>query len=165
MRVPLPLLLVLVLIVLWCLVNGAFTVGNVLAGCVFGALFVLLTRAGYGRALPLTQLPRRLFFLCIYLFVLIPGDVIRSNAALAWRLLRRQPKIRPGIARVSLGDITGPVEALEEHAITLTPGQLIVDYSEDGRTIYVHLIDVTEVEEKQAGTWRTYRKVLGEVFG
>lgn len=164
MKVPLPLLLVLVLAGLWCLVNGAITIGNALAGCAFGAVFVVLTRAGYRHSIPITQLPRRIFFLCLYLLVLIPYDVVRSNAALAWRLLRPRPAINPGIVRVPLGDIAGPVEALEEHAITLTPGQLVVEYAEEEHAIYVHLIDVAQLEEKQAGIWRAYRRVLLEIF-
>lgn len=164
MRVPLPLLLTLLLAGLWCLINGAITLGNVLAGCMFGGLFVLLTRAGYQHAIPVAQLPRRLFFLCIYLLVLIPYDVIRSNATLAWRILRPRPAINPGIVRIALKDMAGTVEALEEHAITLTPGQLVVEYAENERSIYVHLIDVAQLEEKQSGLWRTYRRVLQEIF-
>jgi multisubunit Na+/H+ antiporter MnhE subunit len=49
---------------------------------------------------------------------------------------------------VKSGDLTKQVLGLEEQVITLTPGQLVVDYSGDDEMIYVHTIDVTDYEEK-----------------
>lgn len=147
----------------WCLVIGEFSPGQALLGLIFGTLFVLVTGAGAGQRIPLAQLPHRLAYLGIYLLVLIPYSVIRSNLDMARRLLRPKPDIRPGIVRVRLGSAPEPVSALMAHAITMSPGEMVVDYSEDGRTLYVHLVDVTETEAKRA-SWRIYRRVFQRIF-
>ncbi|MDQ4075865.1 MAG: Na+/H+ antiporter subunit E [Chloroflexota bacterium] len=158
------LLFVLALTLVWSLVMGEFSVGQALLGFAFGSLFVVITGAGKERSIPLTELPRRLFYLAVYLLVLVPYDVVGSNLGLARRLLRREPAIRPGIVRVRLGEVTPATRALEEHAITMAPGQMVVDYSTDSNTMYIHLIDVTDVEKKGGSLWGIYRRVLQRIF-
>ena len=159
-----PLLLVLVMTGSWCLVIGEFSLGQVLLGLIFGSLFVLVTNAGRGRIVPLSELPERAAYLSVYLLVLIPYNIVRSNLDLAWRLIRPRPHIRPGIVRVRLAAVPETTLALVSHAITMAPGQMVVDYSEDGRTIYVHLIDVTNAEAEQVSFWRIYHNVLQRAF-
>ena len=65
-----PLLLVLVMTGSWCLVIGEFSLGQVLLGLIFGSLFVLVTNAGRGRIVPLSELPERAAYLSVYLLVL-----------------------------------------------------------------------------------------------
>lgn len=160
----LAVLTVLILAGVWCLIYGEFSPRQVLLGGLFGTLFVLVTGVGRGHTVSLSRLPRRMLYLGLYLLVLLPADLIQSNLVLARRLLRRRPDIRPGIVRVPLEQASWATVALEEHAITVSPGQLVVDYTADERMIYVHMIDVTEIEEKQASLWRRYRDVLQEVF-
>jgi multicomponent Na+:H+ antiporter subunit E len=151
------------LAVVWCLIRGEFTWGQIVLGLIFASLFVGSTRLGGGQSVPIRQLPKRFIFLCLYLIVLI-YDIVQSNLEFAGRLLRRTPAIRPGIVRVRLGSIAEGTAELEAHAITVAPGQMVVDYSQDGRTIYVHLIDVTAADAKRTSIWRTYRALLHEVF-
>lgn len=158
------LLFVFALTLVWCLVIGEFSVGQVLLGFTFGSLFVIVTGAGKERSVPLVELPRRLFYLAVYLLVLVPYDVVQSNVRLARRLLRREPAIRPGIVRVRLGEVTPATSALEEHAVTMAPGQMVVDYSAEGNTMYIHMMDVTDIEKKGGSLWRLYRRVLQKIF-
>lgn len=157
-------LVVIVLTGVWFLIIGEFSPGQALLGLLFGALFVLATGAGRGRRMAVGGLPRRIGYLAFYLFLLLPYDVVRSNLQMARRLLRRTPLVRPGIVRVPLEDIPKAAVALEEHGITLSPGQMVVDYARDERTAYVHLIDVAEAEGREGALWRLYREVLRKVF-
>ena len=160
----LSLLLALAMTGVWCLVIGELSLGQVLLGLTFGSLFVLVTGAGRGQTVPVIQLPVRLAYLSVYLVVLIPYGIARSNLDLAWRLLRLKPDIRPGIIRVQLGPLPEATSALVAHAITMSPGQMVVDYSPDGSTMYVHLIDASQAEIKQISFWRIYHSVLGRIF-
>lgn len=154
----------IVLAGVWCLVIGEFSVGQVLLGLVFGSAFVAATGAGRGRVVPFSELPVRIGCLAFYLLVLIPFDIVRSNLGMARRLLRRVPAISPGIVRFPLRDLPRTAVALEEHAMTLSPGQMVVDYSRDERMVYVHLIDINESEGRTAALWRRYHDLLGRVF-
>jgi multisubunit Na+/H+ antiporter MnhE subunit len=159
-------LLSVVLAFVWCLVVGEFAAAQVLVGLAFGAGFVRITGLGRGRSIPLRELPRRAALLLFLLLLLIPADVIRSNFRIAARLLRRHPPLRPGILRLPLGrEISEITVALEEHVITLTPGQMVIDYSADEHVAYVHVLDVEEARAAADGIWKRYRNLLGEIFG
>ncbi|MBI4497358.1 MAG: Na+/H+ antiporter subunit E [Chloroflexi bacterium] len=157
-------LLTLVMAGVWCLMVGEFSVGQVLLGLLFGASLVLLTGAGRGRTVPWSQLPRRTAFLALYLLALLPASLVLANLDLARRLLRPHPAIRPGIVRLTLGDVAEATAALVAHGITLTPGELVLDASADGRTIYIHVIDASDVELRRTPSWQRYADVLRRVF-
>lgn len=148
----------------WCLVIGEFSLGQFALGLIFGGLFLFITKAGAGHRTRFRDIPRRLLYLVIYLLILIPIDVFKSNIDLARRLLRKTPAIRPGIVRVELGEITERASALISHAITMTPGELVIDYSKDGRTIYVHLIDAEDAEGRRTAFWRLYYAILQRII-
>jgi multisubunit Na+/H+ antiporter MnhE subunit len=153
------------LAVVWCATVGDFGRGQVVLGLILGSAYVLATGTGRGRRVPLAEIPRRLVYLLLFLLVLLPYEVVRSNLSMARRLLRRTPALRPGILRVPLGEeVSRATVALEEHAITLTPGQMVVDYSADENTAYVHFIDVHEAESLRRSTWKRYRTVLDRIF-
>jgi multisubunit Na+/H+ antiporter MnhE subunit len=160
----LALLLVLATAAVWCLVFGVFSLGQVILGLIFGSAFVLVTGAGRHRVVPLGELPKRLFYAGVYLLLLIPYDIVRSNLDMARRIIRPQPDIRPGIVRVPIGSVSQATSALIAHAITMSPGEMVIDYSPDGRTIYVHLVDVAEATAREASFWRFYRLVLERMF-
>jgi multicomponent Na+:H+ antiporter subunit E len=160
----LSLILVLVMAGTWSLVIGEFSLRQILLGLVFGTVFVLVTRAGRGRSVPVSHLPRRMFYVSLYLFVLLPYDIARSNVDMARRLLHRRPVLRPGIMRLRLGPASEATSALVAHAATMMPGVMVVDMSEDHRTFYIHIIDIREAEERQASFLRIYHTVLRRVF-
>lgn len=158
-------ILVLVMAGAWVLVNGEFSLSQILLGLAFGTAFVLVTRAGMGRTVHLSRLPRHMFYLSLYLFVLLPYDIFRSNVDMARRLLHRRPVLRPGIVRLRVGPASEATSALVAHAVTLTPGTVVVDMSDDHRTFYIHIIDVRQAEERQLSFLRIYHAVLRRVFG
>ncbi len=151
----LGLLLIGALSVVWCLVSGEFSLRQWLTGLLFGALLVLVTGWGREQRIPLGELPRRAVFLIWLFVVLLPYHVVRANFQIAWRLIRPVPAVNPAIVRVPAGDLTESALGVEEQIITLTPGQLVVDYADDAKAIYVHLLDAGEYEKKDEAsvTW------------
>lgn len=158
------IVIVLALTGTWCLIRGEFNVGEGVLGVVFSTAFVLLSGAGQGRRVPVAELPRRGLYLALYLFVLLPYDLVQSNLDMARRLLHHEPLLRPGIVRFELGKVVDLSLAIEEHGITMTPGQAVIDYAADRQTIYIHVIDIEGVEGKQERLWRRQRDVLQKVF-
>jgi multicomponent Na+:H+ antiporter subunit E len=141
-------LLVLGLSGVWCLIVGEFSLRQWIVGLVVGTVMVLVTGWGREQRVSLARLPRQLLLLIFFVLILIPYHIVSANFQMAWRLLRGNDAFKPGIVRVKSGDLTKQVLGLEEQVITLTPGQLVVDYSGDDEMIYVHTIDVTDYEEK-----------------
>ena len=141
-------LLILALSGVWCLIVGEFSLRQWVVGLVVGTVMVLATGWGREQAVPLVELPRRLLFLLFFVLILIPYHIVSANFQMAWKLVRGNTAFKPGIVRVKSGDLTQRALGLEEQLITLTPGQLVVDYSGDDEMIYVHTIDITDYEEK-----------------
>lgn len=189
-KISVSLLFVGAAALLWCLVIGEFSLGELLLGLLFGGVFVMLTGAGRGErapdraigppggppaigeasarrppaVVPVKELPSRLFYLAVYVLVLIPYSIVQSNLDMARRLLYPKPDVLPGIVRVELGPVSEATAALVAHALTMTPGETVIDYSDDGETLYVHLVDVAEAAEREASFWRLYHRVLEQVF-
>ena len=105
----------------------------------------------------------------LYLLLYIPVFTfycILANFDVAYRVLHPKLPIRPGIVKVktTLSTPTGRVALA--NSITLTPGTLSVDLTDDGY-LYVHWINVTaiDVEEATKKIVRRFEPILKEVFG
>jgi multicomponent Na+:H+ antiporter subunit E len=97
--------------------------------------------------------PARLGALLVYL-PLVAWDVLLSGVAVARLVLRPSLPIRPGI--VETPPPPGPewVQAANAHAISLTPGELVIDMNDD--RMRVHCLDTprSEVSLPRAQRWR-----------
>jgi multicomponent Na+:H+ antiporter subunit E len=126
------------LAIVWAAVTGALTLPNIVLGAVVAAVSLMLlrdrfrSRGGVGRALRMLSLG--LFFLREVLLsaISVAAWVVRPNAATA---------MSPRIIAFPL-TVTRDVEiTLLANLITLTPGTLSIDVSDDRRTLYVHALD------------------------
>lgn len=99
--------------------------------------------------------PVRIFWFLVYVPVFF-FYVIKANLDVVYRALHPQMPIRPGIVevRTSLKTASG-ITALA-NSITLTPGTLTVDLTDDGK-LYVHWIYV-RAEEPEAATEHIARR-------
>jgi len=138
---PLPLIGLLALG--WAAATGSFSLLNLAFGAALGGASLYLVRnqvggPGFGprarRVATLTLLFVRELFVSAFRVARL---VIRPD------LNRR---IRPAIVAFPLSTDRDVEIALLANLITLTPGTLSVDVSEDRRVLYVHAIDVEDKE-------------------
>ena len=80
----------------------------------------------------------------IFLFI----EIIKANLDVAFRVIKPVIRINPGIVTVKTKLKTAMGRMVLANSITLTPGTLTVDI--DGDTLYIHWIDVTNMDEKVA---------------
>jgi multicomponent Na+:H+ antiporter subunit E len=86
----------------------------------------------------------------ISLVLLFLRELILSALKVALLVVSPKPRLRPGIIAYPL-TLTGDAEiTLFANMITLTPGTLSVDVSDDKRTLFIHAIDI-ESREKLIG--------------
>ena len=76
------------------------------------------------------------------LIALFVRELVLSALKVAWLVVQPRPRIRPGIVAHPLTVTTDAQITLLANMITLTPGTLSVDVSDDRKWLYVHAIDI-----------------------
>ena len=152
-------------IVLLTLVYLAFTANlelfNVIAGFIVASLVALLIRP-QPRKVNWRHFPQVALALVRYVLVLV-YDLVVSGIQVARIVLNPSMPIKPGIIAIHSKCRSEMATALNAHAITLTPGELVVEMSEDG-VMYTHCLDASKSEEvvEQAQTMRV--ELLEKIF-
>ncbi len=153
------------LIILCALIYLALTanleLSNVVVGVAVGVVVALVLRPK-PEPLAISSLPMALFNLVRYV-AWLSVDIIRNGIRVARIVLDPKMPIRPGIIAVKSGMKTELGVALNAHAITVTPGEQVVEIAEDG-TLYVHCLDVEASAAGMEAAQRARREMLGRIF-
>jgi multisubunit Na+/H+ antiporter MnhE subunit len=158
------LLLALPLAVIWMVVTSNVSLGSFLVGAILGIAILLLVRSERP-ALQWRRLPDQLVAFVVYT-VTLTRDVIMCSIDVARRVLRRDMAITPGILAVPTQDMqeNDVIAAFSAHGITITPGELVVDF-DGAHTMYVHCLDVEASAESasvaQSKRLHLLRRILG----
>lgn len=155
---PHPLLSVVLLIV-WLLLFNAVSLGLILLGLVFAVLIPLFTNAFWPER-PRIARPGVALMLAMRLL----RDIVLANFTVARQILSPIRNIHPDFVEF-------PLELENEFAITilaslisLTPGTVSSDLSEDRRTLIVHALDVHDKAALIAEIKARYEYPLREIF-
>ncbi|OQX84174.1 MAG: hypothetical protein B6D63_05150 [Candidatus Latescibacteria bacterium 4484_7] len=160
-RVLFIILLALMLTGLYAAWTHTTVEGNILilfiAALVISALFT--TRK---RFIPLE--PKRIAYAIAYIPYMFYA-IIRANFDVARRVVQPTIPINPGIVEVRTKLKSSIGKTVLANSITLTPGTLSVDIR--GNRLFIHWIDVRDVEEKGAteDIVRGFERFLEVIFG
>jgi multicomponent Na+:H+ antiporter subunit E len=121
---------------------------DLLAGVVVALLVVLVMKEVPAEEVAKAFDVRRYCWLAVYLVVLA-YYVIKANLDVMYRLLHPDMPIRPGIVKVKTELKTPTGVTVLANSITLTPGTLTVNATEDG-WLYVHWICVASDDPEEA---------------
>ena len=154
-----PAFLVALFTLLWLAVSGSFTVPNLLLGIAASALCLFLIR---GHLHPDGRRLRPLKILSLLTLF------IKELALSAWKVavLVASPKmnLKPGIFAFPLTVDRDFEITLLANLITLTPGTLSVDVSEDRKVLYVHAIDCSDPAGARRDIAGGFEKKILEAF-
>ena len=152
---------VLVLALMWTLITGSFTFGNLVLGGGVGILALLLMRHQIVRPTLLRRLGRMISLAGLFLY-----ELALSAFRVAVLVLRPDMKnhLKPGIVAFPLTVTSDPEITLLANLITLTPGTLSVDVSNDRKTLYVHALSVPDRDALIADIAGGFEAKIREVF-
>jgi len=147
------------MVLTWTLYLPSLLVGLVVSMFIalwFGDVFV-------ERARNFFQIKRLAYLL--YYIPLFTYYCLLANFDVAYRVLHPALPIEPGIVKVKTTLTNTTAKVALANSITLTPGTLSVEMTDDGY-LYVHWIKVrtTDVEEATEMIIRKFEKVLKEIF-
>ena len=136
--------------ILWAALLGSYDFLTLLSGFFIGlALFALTLRE------PTALYRRRVFAILRFAFFYL-GEIIKSNLQIALDIVRPRPDIKPGIVAVNVEGLSERATVLVANLITMTPGTLSLDVSEDGCWIYVHCLYLKDPEASRQSMEKDY---------
>ncbi|MCP4623835.1 MAG: Na+/H+ antiporter subunit E [bacterium] len=136
-------------------------VANIILGFFIAAGILLLLRPPK-RPVKWRRLPAALMSAFVYIVVLL-YNMFRSGIQVARIILHPKLPIKSGIVGIRAAGKSELGRALSAHAISLPPGELLVEMDEDG-TMYIHSLDV-DLTVKQAGAAQKYQgDMLKKIF-
>jgi multicomponent Na+:H+ antiporter subunit E len=149
---------------IWLLLTWSLDVQVVIAGVIAAAIAAMLFHEILPKEHHVFVSPKRIFWFLVYVPVFF-YYVMAANLDVVYRALHPKMPINPGIVKVrtKLKSESG-ITALA-NSITLTPGTLTVDVSDDGH-LYVHWINVKQkgVEEATEAVARRFEWFLEKIF-
>ena len=122
-------------------VMGQFNLSGVVSGFVVGYAALWLTKPLYGSTRYFERLPRVLGLIAFF-----GKELLVSNLKVLWDVITPQHISRPGIIGLTLDARTDAEIMLVANLISLTPGTLSLDLSEDKRVLYVHVMFLDDIE-------------------
>lgn len=155
---PAPLLS-LALFVAWLLLASSASPGNVALAGLFAVMIPWFTE-------PLrADRPRpRAWLTAARLTLVVLYDIVMSAITVARQILGPEAQLRPGYVWVPLELVDPHGIVLLASAITLTPGTLSADLSDDRRHLLVHALHIDDEAALVASIKQRYEAPLRAIF-
>lgn len=156
-----PLMIVIVLALIWAAMTGTFSGLNLLLGAGIGAVAVLLLRRSLAKGRRLHQLRSVTALALLFLYEL---GVSAVRVAIVVLTPNMKSVLRPAIIAFPLSVKSDAEITLLANLITLTPGTLSVDVSQDRSLLYVHTLTLSTREALIADIAGGFEVKVREVF-
>ena len=152
--------LTLLLAVIWMLLENTFSFGVLVFGLILGLIIPVVT-AAYWPNRPRLSRP---FGIAGYVLIVL-WDIIVANVVVAWTILaKRNDQMRPTWVCIPLEIRTPEAIAILAGTITLTPGTVSADLSNEGHSLLVHCLDVNDAAAVRDQIKDRYERRLKEIF-
>lgn len=148
----------------WLGITGQVSIGGFLVGYLIAiAILILLKSIGLSsrHALQVSQPLAILTYLGVILW-----DGLISSFQVVGMVLKPNLQLRTGIIALPTGDRSREQQlaALSAHGINMAPGQLVIDFDDNGN-LYIHCLDLeasrATLETDQARRIKLLRRILG----
>ncbi|MFG6569377.1 Na+/H+ antiporter subunit E [Sulfitobacter sp. 1A13679] len=152
--------LTLLLTAVWILLQNKFSAGMLVFGLILGVVIPILTARWWtDRAQGIRPLRTLAYVL------LVIWDIVIANIQVAWVILTKSN------ASMSPAWVVVPLDLKEPEAITilmgtitLTPGTVSADLSDNGRYLLVHALDASDPDAVRDEIKDRYERRLKEIF-
>jgi multicomponent Na+:H+ antiporter subunit E len=148
----------------WPVIDGRIDVQVVVAGLIASVIVSVLFHEILPKEHHVFISPVRIFWFVLYVPVFF-YYVIKANLDVVYRALHPKMPIKPGIVKIKTNLKTESGITALANSITLTPGTLTVDLTDDG-FLYVHWINVKsdDVEEATQFIGQRFEWFLKKIF-
>ncbi|MGX8177385.1 Na+/H+ antiporter subunit E [Exiguobacterium artemiae] len=155
---PFQLLLNLLLAFLWMFLANSFSTSSFIIGYLLGLIAMFAMRRGFSSRFYLGP-----FIALIRLFIRFLYELVVANLQVLSIILKPRLDIKPGIFAYETELKHNWQITLLSLLITLTPGTLVVDISDDNKTLYIHALHMPEADDAVDSIRNSFEKAILEV--
>ncbi len=145
----------------WMCLWGELSLSGFLTGLAAGLVVIYLTKGTLGESVYLKKIK---LWTCFFVFFL--KEFIVSAMKVAFDILTPKHHMRTGILQIPLALESDSEIQFFSSVVTLTPGTLSLDVSEDKKSMYVHFmyVDYENLEEFRLGLNKKFEGKIKELF-
>lgn len=149
----------ILLALVWGAISGSFTELNLIFGFCLGMIALFLIREQVGTLSYLARIKRVVALILLFLYELVLSALRVAKIAMMPKL-----DIRPGFFAYELKTDRDHEITLLANLITLTPGTLSVDVSDDKKKLFIHAIDIRDVEALREDIEKGFERKIMEAL-
>jgi len=152
---------VFILTLTYLMLTSNFEWLNIIVGILIAVGITLLLRPRI-KIFSWRDSPQAVVALLRYL-VILAYDIVSGGIMVARQALRRHPELNSAIIAIPSECTSELATALSAHAISIAPGELVVEIDEDG-TMYTHVLDASHSPEYKEQAQKLRRDLLRKIF-
>ncbi|MBZ9729834.1 Na+/H+ antiporter subunit E [Salegentibacter sp. JZCK2] len=149
----------LLLTFVWVALTGDFSVQNYIFGFVLNFFILWIITRGDSESRYFTIIPKIIAFVFFFLW-----ELFKANLQVAYEVVTPNFTMKPGIIKVPLTIQSDLGITFLANMISLTPGTLSLDVSNDKKVLYVHSMYVTDREKFIDGIKNGFEKRIMEIL-
>ncbi|OCA88144.1 cation:proton antiporter [Bacillus sp. FJAT-27225] len=154
----LQILLNVVLALLWMFIKVSYGPIDFIKGYIFGLLVLFVLRRFFEGRFYLFRI-----WSWVKLTLIFFKELLLSNIAIIKIVLKPKLDMRPGIFALETELTKDWQILLLSSLITLTPGTLVISVSDDNKILFVHAMNIGEIEEEIQSIKNTFERAILEV--
>lgn len=149
----------ILLTLVWLALTGQFDILNFFFGFVLSFSILWVIARGNKHRGYFYRLPKIISFFLFFL-----KELVKANLQVAYDVITPRFFMKPGIVKIDLDAETDLEITLLANLITLTPGTLSLDVSDDKKVLYVHAMYINDKEQFVKSIKKGFEKRLLEIL-
>ena len=151
-------LLNILLGIVWMFLTGDLDYSNFIEGFIVGFIIIWITKYASKSSNYISRIPKIIGFTLYFIY-----ELILANLKVTIDVLTPKHRMQPVIVAVPLDAKSDFEITLLANLITLTPGTLSLDISEDKKVLYIHSMYVSDPDEFRAQIKDGFERKLLEI--
>lgn len=145
---------------MWMFIKVSYDLSSFIKGYFFGLIILFVFRRFFNSRFYLWRV-----YAVVKLTLIFLKELVLSNIAVLKVVLKPKLDMRPGIFAYETVLTQDWEITVLSSLITLTPGTLVIDVSDDNKTLYIHAMDIDDVDEAIKSIKDSFEKAILEVSG
>ncbi|MBM7707723.1 multicomponent Na+:H+ antiporter subunit E [Chryseomicrobium aureum] len=142
----------------WMFLSNSFSAATFIIGYILGLVMLFMLRRFFSTRFYIERVVAVAKLLLLFL-----KELIVSNIAVLRVILKPKMDIKPAIFELETKLTQDWEITLLSMLITLTPGTVVINISEDRTKLYVHTLDLEDVDNAVNSIRNTFEKAIMEV--